>query len=86
MFPHPFGRRLRLALGELEQQRGDLFTDPLLGDCRWHPLQHYEPHLYLARITTVMPDGRTVSEWLPPHLEDADTSGKMPPRLPGATE
>ena len=31
----------------------------------------------------VMPDGRTVSEWLQPQLEDAYTSGKMPPLLPG---
>lgn len=33
---------------------------------------------------TVMPDGRTVSEWLQPQLEDAYKSGKMPPLLPGA--
>jgi hypothetical protein len=33
---------------------------------------------------TVIPDGRTVSEWLQPQLEDAYTSGKMPPLLPGA--
>jgi len=33
---------------------------------------------------TVMPDGRTVSEWLQPQLEDAYMSGKMPPLLPGA--
>ena len=32
---------------------------------------------------TVMPDGRTVSEWLRPQLEDAYASGKMPPLLPG---
>jgi hypothetical protein len=31
---------------------------------------------------TVMPDGRTVSEWLQPQLENAYQSGNMPPLLP----
>ena len=111
-------RRLRLALDELEQQRGDLFTDQLLGDRRFTRLNSkaaaqkaYDQVVRVAwrelfllikaklvaveskRITikdeflayTVMPDGRTVSEWLQPQLEDAYTSGKMPPLLPGPT-
>ena len=34
---------------------------------------------------TVIPDGRTLSEWLQPQLEDAYLSRKMPPLLPGST-
>jgi len=32
---------------------------------------------------TAMPDGRTVSEWLQPQLENAYQGGKVPPQLPG---
>jgi len=108
---------LRLALEELEQQRGDLFTDQLrrspvypaeqqrggaesLQPGRARGLARIVPLIKAKlvaveskRITikdeflayTVMPDGRTVSEWLQPQLEDAYTSGKMPPLLPGPT-
>lgn len=34
----------------------------------------------------VMPDNRTVGQWLAPQLEAAYQSGKMPPLLPGVRE
>lgn len=33
----------------------------------------------------VMPDNRTVGQWLSPQIESAYASGKMPPLLPGAS-
>jgi len=32
---------------------------------------------------TMLPDGRSVGEWIAPQLEAAYSSGKMPPMLPG---
>lgn len=34
---------------------------------------------------TVLPDGRTVSEWLAPQLEQIYRSGRLPPMLPGTS-
>lgn len=35
---------------------------------------------------TMLPGGASVSTWLQPQIEEAYTSGRMPPLLPGASE
>src|SRR6266568_4284030 len=42
--------RMRLTLGELDQQRSNFLTHQLLGDRHRRALQHREHHLYLACI------------------------------------
>lgn len=39
---------------------------------------------FMANIS--LPDGKTVSEWIEPHLKETYLSGRMPPLLPSGKE